>query len=300
MKNEELDKVANMLGSLLPHVEKIQQISPTTHGIFRSAVRLAIVKTYQFSLAVTKKYDEPFFLMPTLRGICEDLIVLSFLSNLANKDEVVEILHSLGIADGVEHQIPFFTTVRPEQPVVKFNKKHKDHLTQRMRKIAVANGWGKKRDRLPTCYKMAEECGLLPLYDFLYAATSKFVHFSPNVLFRMGWAELEKSQKETGETEYVSSTQHFKYYYSSFNRIYSLYLLVLLLRKFIVEFDEKVVVSEILTEINVEIRKVNRWPEIVTFEELNIPLPKTSDNISPLAAALLGHYDPRDSIPPTK
>ena len=47
------------------------------------------------------------------------------------------------------------------------------------------NRWRKHRE-WPSVREMAEPTGLLPLYDFLYAATSSFVHYSPNNLIRMG------------------------------------------------------------------------------------------------------------------
>jgi len=89
---------------------------------------------------------------------------------------------------------------------------------QRLRAMRKGNRWKKHRE-WPSVREMAEPGGLLPLYDFLYAATSSFVHFSPNNLIRMG--------KVIGGGERMAfSTMNFSDYYSAFNRFYGLFLFI--------------------------------------------------------------------------
>src|SRR5689334_22637088 len=74
-------------------------------------------------------------------------------------------------------------------------------------------------DAIADEYSDNELTKALEIYDFLYAATSTWVHFSPHILFRMGWA----SSKERSAT-FTYTTKHFSRYFASFNAVYGTYL----------------------------------------------------------------------------
>uniref|UniRef100_UPI0032DEE32E DUF5677 domain-containing protein n=1 Tax=Mucilaginibacter sp. Bleaf8 TaxID=2834430 RepID=UPI0032DEE32E len=125
---------------------------------------------------------------------------------------------------------------------------------------------GLNKDRLfPSVEHMAIDAQLKHLYDFLYHATSRMVHFSPNILLRMGW------YKKAGPT--VFSTQNFYKYYDQFNKFYSTYLLLEFCNSFKKQMGFE---NDILKEFK-EIKKLLLndafYPELVTFEELNIKRP---------------------------
>jgi hypothetical protein len=111
--------------------------------------------------------------------------------------------------------------------------------------------------------EMAEATELLPLYDFLYAGTSSFVHFSPNNLIRMG--------KVIGGGERMAfSTMNFSDYYSAFNRFYGLFLFITFATTFATMLgcraDLQPAVEKLMRLLDEELR----WPELITMEEMNM------------------------------
>jgi hypothetical protein len=120
---------------------------------------------------------------------------------------------------------------------------------------------------------MAKASGLVELYDYMYSATSKWVHCSPHVLLRMGWSKEPRTEVCAEKTHWIFSTRQFVAYYRDFNRFYSIYLLDLIITKFSEEFHDKNAVEELLQRLRSELTGTLRWPELVTFEELNLAGP---------------------------
>lgn len=114
---------------------------------------------------------------------------------------------------------------------------------------------------------MARQTNVEDLYRFLYHATSEWVHFSPRLLMRMGWGE----DREVGAT-FRFSTTHFDDYYRQFNQTYSAYLLVRLVESFSAEL-EITEVDDIISRLKAALEDELRWPELVTYEEMNVDPP---------------------------
>lgn len=129
---------------------------------------------------------------------------------------------------------------------------------------------GYNKDRIfPSVESMTINGGLKPLYNFLYHATSRTVHFSPNVLLRTGWF------KEGEPIEF--STKNFRNYYSIFNLYYGTYLFTQFAKIFKKELGlDKTVVKKI-SGLEDLLKSVDRVPEIVTFEEMNIRRPDATE-----------------------
>ncbi len=110
---------------------------------------------------------------------------------------------------------------------------------------------------------MAKSQNLLLLYDYLYNATSRLVHFSPGTLLRMAWFDPKDGIKRCNPNA-------FDRYYSEFARFYSTHLLA----AFVTRFKIKLRLSaELVSAIDEKLKIVNtlvRWPELITFEELNV------------------------------
>ena len=119
---------------------------------------------------------------------------------------------------------------------------------------------------LPSVRSMAEKTGV---YDFMYHATSKWVHFNPHVLLRMGWGKCDDKSQLGDATRWKFSTEHFSPYYADFNRVYSVFLFRLLCVRLIDEFSEPAAVRRSLEAITSRINGILRWPELVTYEEMN-------------------------------
>ena len=107
---------------------------------------------------------------------------------------------------------------------------------------------------------MAEDVGLISTYEFIYFSASNFVHFNPHALFRTGWGA------EHGP--FTFSIRNMSGYYQSFSSFYGAVLFI----GFQASFGSDHFKVDLETEINrlIElIGYVQRWPEIITFEEMN-------------------------------
>ncbi len=133
-----------------------------------------------------------------------------------------------------------------------------------MLEIAQSHGWTKKgRGRLPTVRDMAESSGLLALYEFMYAATSQWVHFNPHLLWRLG-----RNQREPhADISRGFSTKSFAKYHASFSRFYSAYILLLSAKRFVAEFEDGEAATRGLQKLEKKLNGMLRWPELVTHEE---------------------------------
>ena len=105
------------------------------------------------------------------------------------------------------------------------------------------------------------------VYNFIYRLTSSAVHFNPQMLLRSGWGD--RSMKEI-----KVSSGNMNLYYVSLNQIYGSFLLCLYF-EFFGRFlkprqEEKIIVKEIREYL----QDRSRWPEMITFEEMNIDVPK--------------------------
>lgn len=267
----------NLFERLEPHITQISSFVYSQEPLFLIILKASLVKSFEFNCFVWKLEPEsyPFFSTATLRGICEDLITLLFLRNLDIEDSniLIDLLLHHNIHEGIKIQRDFFSQNRPGQPIIGRNTQNSklkiEEIKEKIAILARKYQWkANSHTGLPTIKVMAESCDLSTLYNYLFAATSKWVHFSPAILMRMGWG----SGKTTDDV-FQFSTQHFNEYYLRFNRFYSVYLLV----KFFDEFKEELElnndclsqVEELKTYISEDIR----WPEVITFEEMNKPTP---------------------------
>ena len=127
----------------------------------------------------------------------------------------------------------------------------------------IVNSQGKKsgKQSLPSARFMANKSGLSQLYDYIYHAMSIFVRFNPHILLRMGWGDLP---------EITFSTRHFNAYYRHFACFYGAYLFKELCTWMIsIDLLDKAVGTDLQKIVDL-LEKETRWPEIVTFEEMNI------------------------------
>lgn len=113
---------------------------------------------------------------------------------------------------------------------------------------------------------MARTIGFSEFYEFMYRACSSFVHFKPGILLRTVWYD----NQNVGNI----SISNFNRYYWDFSSFYGVYQFLVLYK----EFKSIIDINNILTsEIDIlkESFKSRHFPEVITFEELNITRPKT-------------------------
>ena len=203
-----------LLDELKVTVDDIARATIRDKGIYGCALRASVAKSLEFALLA---YQDPplahsFFITATMRGICEELITFTFLERLSEdeRNEALSLLMRGQIAEGVNAQSEFFGLNRPWQPVVQPPKQRRADTDQKLRSLAARLGW-RGRQPWPTVWHMAKVTHLHDLYTYLYSATSKWVHFSPQILLRMGWGGTEDDVGD--HTKFTFTTANFSQYY---------------------------------------------------------------------------------------
>jgi len=110
--------------------------------------------------------------------------------------------------------------------------------------------------------------GLSELYEYLYAATSEIVHFNVRIALRSGWG--------SGKNEFTFSPSNFAVFYGQFSRVYAAYIWFSFCRTFRSALRLSPDFMHTVDAVELAIESIIRWPELVTFEEMNVPL---NDNI---------------------
>ena len=214
-----------------------------------------------------------FFLTPFLRGICEDLIVLKYLRKYfsSDRDELLLVYMHYLLMTSIEAQTAYFDKVAPDQisPKKKNIKSEIEELERRLKEIMKNNGLNKDRI-FPSVEHMAIDGKLKQMYDFFYHATSRMVHFSPNILLRMGWYNIDKDGK-WGPT--IFSSSNFHKYYEQFNKFYAALLFVEFSTTFKTELKLDRTFMSVVKKVKKTYTEESFYPELVTFEELNIKRP---------------------------
>lgn len=281
----------------IAHFKELEDfVNRNRHGNLQSddsyclSVRASFSKCYDFNIAVRESLDDSrvAFCLPSLRGICEDIIVLGYLNKISrtDKNNLIDKLFAHGTAVRTRIQSQFFEAVRPHQPVLPASRTQEKttDLEVEIRTIWRLNGWPNlNRGVMPPTREIAQKQGseiLLCLYDYLYRLTSGTVHFDVPSLWKTGWGESPSS--------FEFSVWHFNAYYASFARVYGAFLFVC----YVELFADLLSPSDIELAATDEIRKwlylFPRWPEMVTFEEMNITPPERNLLLS-LAAGLMRH-----------
>ncbi len=239
-------------------------------------VHASTAKCVEFNIETNrerKKTESTFILMSNLRGICEDLIWLTYLSkmNKTSANELITLLIGRNYAKAIAVQRNFFEVNNPVQPVLGNNVSRRDaedsvrefqnKLREFWRSMNCSRSGG------PTVREMAEEVGLTSTYAYLYFAASNFVHFNPTPLLATGWGD-----DRVDDPVFTYSTRCLRGYYQMFSSFYAAILFIGYEASFGQNYFNDVLDVEIgqLMEL---IRHVHRWPELVTFEEMNVEPP---------------------------
>ena len=251
--------------------EKLNNRSP----LFKSVLRAAFTKCFEFNHFISRPRElkSPFFLLGTVRSICEDLICLSYLKKLkANqREELIRFNHNFDIAKNIIAQKQFFDKYNAGQFVVQPDHfADEDYLRfvtskPHSRTKALKTGY----NLYPSVFEMAKDAGYLDLYNYLYHASSSLVHFRSDVLLKLGW---NKDQSDKRQNIYRYSTNKYSDYYAKFNLVYS----GLLFCEFVFKFSKYLGLAKSLvgeTNYFTESFALFDWPEIMTYDHMNLQQP---------------------------
>ena len=272
------EALASMLDPLRPFAKRIATVRPIKTS-FSNCLISSFVKAFEFADLASKQIPEvAFFIVPTLRGITEDIIYFRFLSSFPDEicGQVVTDMQLLELSKKSQQQNTFFKTFRPLQPVLPQMNFNEEETKDRLRSFWRQNGWPKLHGReVPPVREIAEKSdpGLLGVvYDFIYRLTSSMVHFNPQILLRAGWGKIP-------EGPITFSYNHMGPYYLGASRIYGSCLLCLYFEFFGQFLEPNQEEEKAVAELRKYLLVTCRWPEMVTFEEMNLPVPLAKSNI---------------------
>src|SRR6266404_530204 len=152
-RNPVTTKVTRLLKKIEPEISSITKFNIAREGAFRGVLKGSLVQSFEFTLYAQKlKPDESAVLAAAaLRGICEDLIALKFLSQLSrmNRDQAIVEKHTLNTSISARKQQSFFKTYRPYQITFSFKDNERlKHITRTgSRNLAARRGFGVLRSR---------------------------------------------------------------------------------------------------------------------------------------------------------
>ncbi len=265
--NNDLQPIFDSLTAYFKDFSRDKLSRQDLNVMFELILKATVIKSYEFCNATIQSRDNTFFMLPALRGICEEYITEKFIFDKFSNDErnfMIMAWQHHGLLKSSIAQWEYFKVNKPSQRLYydeSFPKKLKS-LESELKEILKGKFPNSNfKSPLPSVYYMAKETGTLELYNYLYHATSTFVHFHPQNLFRMSWGNAPNMS---------FSTKHFEHYYNYFMTYYAAQLFCSICEwqggnSFLPSFD-----NSVLKTIRYVLTEISRAPEIVTFEEMNI------------------------------
>lgn len=245
-------------------------LSKKTDIKLREIAIAAYVKAYDFVLYICRLNDfkDSFFQLPMLRGICEDLIAITYLINQkeAHKNYLIASKNFDELKRATKAQEAFFNKYNPGQiipPIL--NDGQKDLVLKQY----IEAGNFLEEANFPNVYQMANLSNLGDLYSFIYHATSKVVHFDIFTLMSTGWGNIDKKR---GTIEPNFSYQHDYHHYYKFALFYASYLFIQQTENFGKYLVLPAEITENLKQLVNGYSQID-WPELVTFRQMNVVPP---------------------------
>lgn len=277
------DSLAARLSKLSEFVEKNSEVVFDPSHPYSTCVKFALARAFGFaSVAAQAELSSAFFLVPALRAVTEDLILFRFLSKTGSVDErdmVIRNLMQMDVHKQVDYQHRFFSKFRPFQPVLS----PQNTVDQELEKARVEladywrqHGWPGFADKkpMPPVRELAQKSdpGLMEVvYDFIYRLASGEVHSTPRALLRLGWGTSQPPNSRRLSARF--STENLADYYLDVAQIYGTYILCLWFEFFSEQLDAGEHEGAAVAALRKYLLSRPRWPEMVTFEEMNFPAP---------------------------
>ena len=267
MENELSKNLKPFYEQLKPFIDNFSKIplDECVTDTFTTCAKASFIKCFEFNYKIYTEEvkNESFYLIPFLRGICEDIITLKFLYTIeqSKRNEIVSVYSLLLQFESMHIQGEFFSNEFISEPVLITDKETIESMQNDL-KILWKNLGYNKDTIFPSVKHMAVSTNMKGLYEYLYHATSRAVHFSPNHLMRTGW-DNDKNDI------YIFSISNFTNYYYQFLTFYSSYLFL----KYVKEFKKILLLNNdflrIIKDMKFTFRNLLHCPEIVTYEEMN-------------------------------
>lgn len=208
----------------------------------------------------------------------EDIIILESIHKLPSekRERLLRGMQLLETSERISTQWTFFQKYRPFQPVIDRTISIEDARND-IETIWRESGWAKfeakPKSIVPPVIQLAQKLapGILDiLYEFIYRLSSSTVHFSPQTLLRMGWGHVDEKNSISG----TISIKHMANYHKAFCQIYGLLLFTFFFELFPEEINATDAEQSGIVNMRKHLLEELRWPEMITFEEMNLSVPK--------------------------
>jgi hypothetical protein len=266
--------------ALKPLVDQFRRGFFSDSNLFESVVRASFAKCFdyaEFAHSTALTVENAFYSTGTLRSVCEDLIVLRYLRDWEadQRNRVIRLELELGFDDQVRRQEAFFSQFRYGQQVLSgsIGREQVRHKAEELNALWRRNGFPNEERSRPRTEQVARKVGtgaLSVLYEYIFRITSETVHFNVRALLRTGWG----NESESGDWEISFSPSNMGRYELAFCKIYSTLLLTIYFEFFPTFFAGSGDLMDLVQKLRRALTMVTRWPEMVTFEELNRSPPK--------------------------
>jgi Family of unknown function (DUF5677) len=264
-------QLARIYSSIAKDLDRTFIVPTLKRGLYRVCTKAALVKLVEMNQFLNKvrSVQAPFFYSACLRSSCEDLIALKYLKThpAHERDSIVFLFLQIQAVQSVEAQTKFFQSHRCKQLILTERPSESRKLLRALGNamaeinIRVSN---RNQQSLPKVIEMARTSDLETIYNFVYRGTSKVVHFNPHHLLRLGW------NSDIRDRCFSISTRNFSNYYKRFSAFYASFLFVEFVDVFYSYLNLKKPIRGLAREIKCMLDKEPRWPELVTYEEMNI------------------------------
>ncbi|MFL5330874.1 MAG: DUF5677 domain-containing protein [Gemmataceae bacterium] len=195
--------VESVLKLMRPFVDAVSEI-PTSEvtGFFPVVKRAIVCRQFDSLEAITHLVDQGrgYAAAPLLRPSCEEFIWLKYLLKV-DAEQAERIVQCLASGEALRHlraQNDYAGQTAMETlglfQYLQESEQAEPMLQEKLRALDVSLGWNKKeenRGRLPSLEFLAKKTDEKRVYNFIYHATSRFVHFSVAELLRRAWTQKD-------------------------------------------------------------------------------------------------------------
>ncbi|MEU8360450.1 DUF5677 domain-containing protein [Nonomuraea sp. NPDC048882] len=228
---------------------------------------------------------------PFIRPACEDFFWLSYLEML-DAQIAKRLVLAMAVRDGARDVIAqqqysgkkAMTRLGFPAKFVKYSFERKMRSEAALKELSKVLGWPNAEDSaLPPTAWVAAQTGNSRLYDFLYSATSRAVHFSVGEAARRAWSHPQGGDLQNSAMDF-NSVNHLNYR-TDFSLYWCCHLLVLALPTAIscLEADIDGTDTKLLEEYTEAIKKLAEHGSVpVTLpSEFNLHLKVAAQTTSP-------------------
>ena len=222
-KVEELAKSANnLVNAVSPAVEIISKYEWTDQK-FLPLIHRAVIRRQFDSLSATialTKSNLGFAAACLVRPSCEEFIWLNYLNTLeeSKAENLIQLLGSHEICGHVKAQENYagasvMSDLGFTREFVRARQVGHSTVKSELRRLGKELGWP-ARELIPSVSFLAKATSNTDMYDFIYHATSRFVHFSVSELLRRAWVAPNENTVDIKSTNFSGYWTSFSLYWN--------------------------------------------------------------------------------------